>query len=144
MRPTRRAMRALNIFLVVVLAQGACHSVARRYIVSVTPIDVGLSPGLCVGVDPTDPQGVWWWEAGHDDCSSRSTGPGLFHPENATVAQVAGGGPMLVTFRLPTHSDSRPFVDVRLAVEAAEVRSIETGSRAPIEYRKVLDIPEAR
>jgi len=137
-------MRSLHVFLALALAQSACHSAARRYIVSVTPIDVGLSPGLCVGVDTTDRQGVWWWEAGQHDCSSRSTGPGLFHPWDATVAHVAGGGPMLVTFRLPTHSDSRPFVDVRLAVEAAEVRSIETGSRAPIEYRRVLDIPEAR
>ena len=63
---------------------------------------------------------------------------------DATVAHVAGGGPILVTFRLGTHSGSRPFVDVRLAVESTEVQSIETGSRAPIEYRKVLDIPEAR
>ncbi len=137
-------MRALHVFVALALAQGACHSAARRYIVTVTPIDVGVSPGLCVGVDPADRQGVWWWEAGQHDCFSRSTGPGLFHPEDGTVTHVAGGGAMLVTFRLATHSDSRPFVDVRLAVETAEVRSIETGSRAAIEYRKVLDIPEAR
>jgi hypothetical protein len=139
-----RHMRAHHVFLALALAQGACHSAARRYIVTVTPIDVGVTPGLCVGVDPTDRQGVWWWEAGHHDCSSRSTVPGLFHPADATVAHVAGGGPILVTFRLGTHSDSHPFVNVRLAVEAAEVRSIETGSHAPIEYRRVLDIPEAR
>ena len=137
-------MRSLSIFLALALAQGACHSAARRYIVTVTPIDVGVSPGLCVGVDPSDRQGVWWWEAGQHDCSSRSTVPGLFHPADASVSPAAGGGPLLVTFRLGTHSDSRPFVDVRLEVEATEVRSIETGSRAPIEYRTVLDIPETR
>jgi len=99
---------------------------------------------MSVSRRPTDRQGVWWWEAGQYDCSTRSTGPGLFHPADATVAHAAGGGPILVTFRLGTHSGSRPFVDVRLAVETTEVQSIETGSRAPIEYRKVLDIPEAR
>jgi hypothetical protein len=139
-----RLRNRVCLILALVLAQSACQSAARRYIVTVTPIDVGLSPGLCVGVDRTDRQGVWWWEAGDHDCSSRSTGPGLFHPEDATVAHVAGGRQMRVTFRLPTHSFSRPSVDVQLAVEAAEVRSIETGSRAPIEYRRVLDIPEAR
>jgi hypothetical protein len=137
-------MRALRLLVALSVVQIACQAASHRYIVSVKPIDVGVPPGLCVAVDPNDPKGVWWWDAGPQGCSTRSTGPGLFHPVDATVAAPAKDGPVLVTFRLGTHSESRPFVEVQLAVQGSEMRSIETGSRVPVEYRTALDIPEAR
>jgi hypothetical protein len=52
------------------LALVACRSIPpegapARYIVTTAPLGVdAVSPGLCVAVDLTDPQGIWWWEPG--------------------------------------------------------------------------------
>jgi hypothetical protein len=49
-----------------------------RYIVTAEPINIGIgSARFCVATDPTDSQGVWWWEPGPKGCSSRSTGPAV-------------------------------------------------------------------
>ena len=59
-----------------------------RYVVTASPIKVGVVSGaLCIAVDVHDQQGVWWWEPGRSGCSSRSTGPGVFHAEQAKVGQ---------------------------------------------------------
>lgn len=73
----------------------------ERYLVSATPIDLGVrGPAhFCVAVDPTDRQGVWWWEAGATGCDSRSTGPAVFHADGASVANTASG--IEVRFRIP-------------------------------------------
>jgi hypothetical protein len=127
---------------VLALAPLSCHSTVDRYIVTVTPIDVGVSPsGLCVAVDPKDQHGLWWWEPGHGVCSSRSSGPGLFHAEDAIVSQAARSGPVALSFRLGTHSQTRPFVDVRLTVDEHEMRSLDTDSHVAVKRRNALDIP---
>ena len=40
----------------------ACRSTPEQtgYFITTTPI-IPIGNGLCVGVDPRDPHGVWWW-----------------------------------------------------------------------------------
>ena len=114
-----------------------------RYIVTVRPIDVGVGAGLCIAVDPTNPHGVWWWEPGRTGCTSRSTGPDVFPAESARVVAASPAGRLNVSFRLPTHSSTRPFVDVRLIVEDGMMRNTTSAAAVPVVRRKDLKIPDA-
>lgn len=124
----------------------ACRSAFRpsaaRYVVTNSPIDVGVGTDLCVAVDPINHEGIWWWEPGTPGCASRSTGPGVFHAENAAVSQLAQAGPVTLRFRLPTHSVTHPFVDVRLLMEDDGLRDVETGARVRVQRRNDLDVPQ--
>jgi hypothetical protein len=119
------------------------RSTAPRYLVTADPIDVGFGDrGLCVAVDPLDEHGVWWWEPGSSGCADRSTGPGVFQADQATVSRSGRAGPITLGFRLGTHSLARPFVHVRLVVEDGQMRALESGARVPIRRRSDLDVPE--
>jgi hypothetical protein len=95
-----------------------------------------------VAFDPADEHGVWWWEPGATGCDTRSTGPGVFHADRAVVPRAATGSPLALTFRLGMHSASRPFVDVRLVLEDGSIRAVDTGARATLVRRAVLEVPE--
>lgn len=135
------------VVLVAVSSIGACRSTiptqtaAARYLVTAEPIVVGLSIPLCVAIDPSDPKGVWWWGAGSSGCASRSTGPDLFRGQDATVVQATPDGTMAIGFRLGTHSDARPFIDVRLVATADSMRALESGAQVALRRRADLDIP---
>ena len=63
-------------------------STGLRCIVTAEPINIGIrSSRFCIAADPTDRQGAWWWEPGPTGCSSRSTGPAVFHAENNEIMQ---------------------------------------------------------
>ena len=114
-----------------------------RFLVTGSPIDVGLGPRrLCIAVDPLDPRGVWWWGPGESGCGSRSTGPGVFNALEAAVAQSTRTGPTAISFRLQTHSTTRPFIDVHLIVEDGNMRGLESGDRVAVQRRNNLDLPE--
>ena len=117
------------------------HPSVPRYVVTARPIDIGLGAGLCIAIDPTDNRGVWWWGPGGSGCPSRSTGPEVFHAEDASVSQSAKSGPIAVSFRLGTHSMTRPFVDVRLVLESDQLRVVESGVRVPTRRRNDLNVP---
>lgn len=115
-----------------------------RYVVTASPINVGVVSGaLCIAVDTHDQQGVWWWEPGRSGCSSRSTGPGVFHAEQAKVSLPTSSGSIKVSFRMPLHSIENPFTDVRLVLEAGGMRAMASGVRVPTESRRDLAIPES-
>jgi hypothetical protein len=122
----------------------ACHSaLVPRYIVTTAPIDVGVRQGgLCVAVDPGDPQGVWWWEPGESGCSSRSTGPGIFRADEATVMARTQSA-IEVRFRLGLHGDSTmpSVVDVRLAIQDSHMLAAATGARVTTVRRNDLEVP---
>jgi hypothetical protein len=132
--------------IVLIVFATACHSVLPRqntpasYLVTKTPIHVGVGIGLCVAINP-DEHSVWWWEAGASGCVSRSTGPGVFLGDRATVSRSSDGS-IAAAFRLGTHSSTRPFIDVRLLVERDQMRAIDTGAQVAIQTRSNLDIPE--
>jgi hypothetical protein len=101
----------LGLVLVACGSKPDPQSAVPRYVVTARPIDIGVGSGLCIAVDPVDKLGVWWWEPGGSGCASRSTGPGVFHAEDPRVSQPAQSGPIAISFRLGTHSTTRPFVD---------------------------------
>jgi len=115
-----------------------------RYIVTTSPIDVGISSKVCLAIDPTDRQGVWWWEPGRSGCSSRSTGPGVFHANDAVVARRQSET-VDVRFRLGLHvapdSARPPFIDVRLVLHDDGMLEAASGARVPTERRDNLKIP---
>jgi hypothetical protein len=110
------------------------------YLVTETALDVGTGIRLCLAVDSRRQDGVWWWEPGRSGCASRSTGPGLFHPDDARVS--SGVAATSIGFRLGTHSLARPFIDVRLEAIDGTMRSLESGARVSLQRWKKLDVPE--
>jgi hypothetical protein len=137
-----------SAFLGLLVCQGAaCRSVPAaqpsraRYVATVTPITVGLGTlGLCIAVDPADPHGVWWWEAGATGCGTRSTGPSVFRGDEASVSKPSAK-PTSASFRLQTHSTSQPFITVRLAITDGRMMSLDTGSQVAVQWRDDIDIP---
>jgi hypothetical protein len=139
---------AAPICMATLAATVACQSVAQRespddtYLVTVDTIDVGDGIRLCIALEPTDGDGIWWWEPGRSGCSTRSTGPGLFRPEGAKVHASTQAGSVDAAFRLGTHSLSHPFIEVRLRVTDGAMQSMESGARVSVRSRRNLDVPE--
>jgi hypothetical protein len=126
---------------VIALASAAGWQPADRYAVTAEPIRVGLGNlGLCIAVDPGDPHGVWWWQPGASGCVTRSTGPDVFHVDDATVSRSAAG--TAVTFRLGTHSLEQPFIRIRLTLDSSAMRSLDTGHEVGLLHRDDLRIVE--
>jgi hypothetical protein len=156
----RLALRPMLVGLLLIAV--ACRSIPSpptsalipRYIVTTAPIDVGVAPGmaprlpdlrgLCVAVNPTDPQGVWWWEPGQSGCSSRSTGPDVFRADEATVVARTESAEIEVRFRLQLHgrpgSTMPSFVDVRLTIRDGNMLAAATGARVTTERRNDLKV----
>jgi hypothetical protein len=144
-------MRPLAVTLPLAVALAACRTApqttpaAPRYIVTAASIAVGLSKGLCIGIDPDDAQGVWWWEPGSSGCMSRSTGPDLFHAERAVVTSRRGSDAVEVSFRVqlsaPPTSTLPRFADVRLIVDNGEIRAAASGARVTAARRADLELP---
>ena len=111
------------------------------YIASVEPVNVGLDQKICIAAAPRTRDGIWWWEPGPSGCTTRSTGPDVFHAEQATITSPSTDR-FVLAFRLATHSTSRPFLDVKLVVEKGEMRSSESGPPVPVYRRGNLNIPE--
>ena len=112
------------------------------YLVSEHAIDVGVGPRLCVAVNPLDPNGVWWWQPGRSGCASRSTGPGVFAADRATVSPPGRDGSVAVSFRLQTHSQREPYREIRLILERDSIRVAGAEPRTPLRRRVDLNPPE--
>jgi hypothetical protein len=126
---------------VAALTLAAAPQPAGRYAVTAEPIRVGLGDlGLCIAVDARDPHGVWWWQPGASGCVTRSTGPDVFHVDDATVSRSSAA--TAVAFRLGTHSLDQPFIRVRLTLDAAAMRSVDTGHEVGLRHRDDLRIAE--
>jgi hypothetical protein len=147
-------MHSASRVAIAALAFAACRSPAgpprpaARYIVTESPIALGIgSVGLCVAIDPADPQGVWWWEPGGSGCSSRSTGPGVFPAERARVFRSQRQGTIEVQFRIQLiQAPTLPvaaFRDVALTFDGANISVPATGAQATAGRRNDLEIPEA-
>jgi hypothetical protein len=147
-RIQRVAMR-LTFLLLLGLSFGGCRTLAPsgpRYIVTLTPVSLGggqpgRDPGLCIAVDPTDAQGVWWWQPGLSGCSRRITGPTVFRAHLATVATARDSGVTEVGFQVPVMEG--PPRDFRLVLDHGGMRVAASGERVSTERRRDLDIPPA-
>jgi hypothetical protein len=101
---------------------------AGRYLVTSAPLSLSASgPGLCVGVDPTDPTGIWWWEPGRSGCSSRSTGPDVFSAYDGAITVDSDQTTIEVRFKIGQHVG--PPRDVRLTIRNGRI--FVTGSDVP-------------
>jgi hypothetical protein len=120
--------------------QAPAQPSAPRFVITLMPASFGLSPyGHCLGVDITSSSGVWWWEPS-EDCTRRTSS--LMQAIEAKVSATgASQFPLEITFRLPTHSASKPVVDVRLVLENDILVDIK-GARIKTQRRAELNIPE--
>ena len=134
---THAAFMQLFVLLVTLLAV-ACGT-PERYIVTTTAIDaIGVSQlTLCFAVEPTNPQGVWWWRPGRSGCSTRSSS--IVQGQGATVTGLASGN-IGASFQLPMASGETRLVE--LVWDAGTVRASATGVSVRSERRNSLDIPE--
>lgn len=141
--------RRVGLPLMVVVSALACRSNLQprpadpRYLFTESAIHVGEGIELCLAVDPGDPQGVWWWMPGETGCATRSSGPGLVHADHATVSRGRAGTRSTVSFRLGTHSATRPFIDVRLVVQDGRMRALQSRAQVMLQTRANLDVPES-
>ena len=134
-----------GLALIVTLSVAACgrpSAPSGRYLATGTALDVGRGIRLCIGIDPRDPHGVWWWGPGVTGCATRSTGPGLMPADRAVVSGAAPSGPTAVAFRVGTHSLTDPYVDVHRAIDQDRLRSLDTGDAVDLQRRHDLEIPE--
>ena len=112
-----------------------------RYIVTATPVDaVRGGFGLCIAVDPRDPQGVWWWQPGPSGCATRITDPAVFRADNARVRVSTNSSSISASFTLQLHDG---FRDVNLALQDSEMRITDSEMRVPTQRRADLNIPPA-
>jgi len=114
-----------------------------RYLTTAEPLDTGDTV-LCFAVDPSDRHGVWLWGPGHNSCAGRSTGPGVFRAQDASVSRV--GDVLEARFHLemirPPNSPRPPIVAVLLVLANGEFKATQSGARVPIVRRADLDLPE--
>jgi len=108
-----------------------------RYIVTATPVDALRGGwGLCIAVDPNDPQGVWWWQPGPSGCATRITDPTVFRADNARVTKTRNSSSISASFTLQLHVGGPR--EVNLALQDSQMRITDSGMRVPTERRADL------
>jgi hypothetical protein len=117
---------------------GACAS-QPRYIVTSTPLKLidPAHPGLCIAIDPNDPKGVWWWDAGRSGCADRSSS--TMAADRASVAR-ATAGTVDASFQVGLVSGRN--LQVRLEAFDGRIRDTISGLTVPAERRATLELPE--
>jgi hypothetical protein len=123
----------------------SCSAGVGRYIVTASPIDIGaVRQRLCIAVDPSTSDGVWWWEPGRSGCRTRSTGPTVFHADGASVVRTSNT--IDVRFRLQLivadPQKQRSFADVLLTIDRHTFRCSSTGTEVQAARLRRLDVPE--
>jgi hypothetical protein len=148
-RGVDQAVRVAALAAMVALATAGCRRPPSPpdgpYLATATPLRVGLADdkGLCIAIDRRDPHGLWWWEPGASGCARRSTGPGVFHADQATVARSTESDAFTAGFRLQLHSATPPsFLEVRLVVEDGRMRTLDYRSDVAVHRRQDLIIRE--
>ena len=116
---------------------GACAA-SPRYVVTGEPLKLidPAHPGLCIAIDPADPKGVWWWDAGRAGCSDRSSS--TMAADRASVARAAGDA-IEASFQVGLMSGRT--LEVRLESRDGRIRDAATGASVPAERRATLEVP---
>jgi hypothetical protein len=117
---------------------GACAS-QPRYIVTSTPLKLidPAHPGLCIAIDPNDPKGVWWWDAGRSGCTDRSSS--TMSADRASVAR-ATAGTVDASFQVGLVSGRN--LQVRLEAFDGRIRDTISRLTVPAERRATLELAE--
>ena len=120
----------------------ACRSTPEQtgYFITTTPI-IPIGNGLCVGVDPRDPHGVWWWDVGRSGCSSTSSS--LMHSGDAAVVPTGGGFDVRFSVGLISARPEPQRRNVHLIVkgESATLVDPENPLTTAVFRRNNLDLP---
>lgn len=116
---------------------GACAA-SPGYVVTSEPLKLidPAHPGLCIAIDPADPKGVWWWDAGRAGCSDRSSA--TMAADQASVARAAGDA-IEASFQVGLVSGRT--LQVRLEARDGRIRDAVTGTSVPAERRAALEVP---
>jgi hypothetical protein len=117
---------------------GACAS-HPRYVVTSTPLNVidPAHPGICVAIDPKDPKGIWWWDAGRSGCMDRSSS--TMAADRASVGRTTAGT-VDASFQVGLVSGRN--LQVRLEALDGRVRDTISGLSVAAERRTTLEVPE--
>ena len=137
-------MKILRNVLIAVAA--AClHRTTSAYLVTNSPLALGVGSPLCIAVD-TASRGIWWWEPSDGGCEHRSTGPGVFPASDPRVTVVPDGDAIAIAFQLPLHATAQQptFADIRLLMRHDTMSAEQTGARARMVRRTDLEIPGPR
>jgi len=122
-------------------------SPTSAFVVTAMPLrlNVGDPLALCLAIQPADAQGVWWWQPGQLGCGSRSTGPGLFRPIDATVRQETRRIAVTFTFRVVTARRLAPeatlSVTLVVLLDEESMRSVGSGESVSVQRLNALEIP---
>ena len=116
----------------------ACAS-PPRYIVTSIPLKVidPAHPGLCIAIDPKDPKGIWWWDAGRSGCTDRSSSTMAAGRASVTPATT---GAVHASFQVGLMSGEN--LQVRLEAFDGRIRDTISGLSVPAERRASLEVPE--
>ena len=117
---------------------GACAS-QPSYIVTSTPLKLidPAHPGLCIAIDPKDPKGIWWWDAGRSGCTDRSSSTMAAGRASVTPATT---GAVHASFQVGLMSGEN--LQVRLEAFDGRIRDTISGLSVPAERRATLEVPE--
>ncbi|MGH9411805.1 MAG: hypothetical protein ACRD1V_20400, partial [Vicinamibacterales bacterium] len=127
------------------IAITGCRSAQRaessgRFLMTDAPVDFEPNGGgICLAVDPSDRNGIWWWQPGPTGCASRSTGPNLFRAD-ATFSGPTSGSVTTVAFGLSVHSTTRPFVTLMFVFDDDSIRVPATNATVGLHRRADLDV----
>ena len=144
--------RLFEVAFVAVIAFGYCDAAPGAalelqetrgdYLVTVSPMDVGVGLHVCIAVALSPPTGIWWWQPGSIGCASRSTGPSVFRAVPAIISPPDPSGARELNFRVDVHSPDRPFVEVRLVLEGGSMRPIKSSTKTLLVRWDHLNVPE--
>lgn len=129
------------LLLLVTVFLAGCRTApppAPQYIVTAAPLKVidPAHPGLCIAVDPNDPKGIWWWDAGRSGCSTSSSSTMAAHEAHVTTSAT---GVTVGSFRVGLVSNETRAVS--LEISGGRIRDALTGLVVPAERRQSLDVP---
>ena len=140
--------RTATVFLALAVSCGGCaRSTSPHFIVSAQPLDVGhVQPDLCIAVDVSVKDGVWWWHPGASGCDSRSTGPAVFHADAAKVRAWHMSRGYSAEFELqliaPPGSAQERIARIGLVLRNGTMTAVATQTTVPTVVRRDLEIPE--
>ena len=114
-----------------------------RYIVTAAPFDVaGNGAGICIGIDPVDAAGVWWWQPGPSGCSTSILRPiPVMRAEGARVNAFDDAHAIDVAFKIQLAANT--YRDIKLTVKDNHMQDIGSDLRVATERRHDLRIPKA-
>jgi hypothetical protein len=138
--PSLHCRGRASLVLLLGLSAFSCGSTAR-YVVTASPIDaLGIRQlRFCIAVEPSNPQGVWYWHPVRSDCSTPASRSSLIQGHRAKVMLQASGA-IEASFEVPMQSgDSR---QVEIVFSDGTVRASPTGDSVATVWRQELETKE--